>query len=232
MPASRPPTRWSATENVAWRTEIPGQGWSTPVVGKDRIYLSAAIESKDSADQFDLSLVILDRVSGKLLRTVSLMKQDGTIPAKIHKKNSHASPTPILSGDRVFVHFGYQGTACCDRDGAIIWTNRENAFRPTHGNGGTPILVDGKLIFTCDGDKHPKVVALDAERGETVWEVPRPVKAKKTFSFCTPTLIISSGVKQVIAPGSDNVLALDPETGKVIWDVRYTGYSGCPQTCV
>lgn len=226
---SHPPIEWNEKQNIAWRIEIPGQGWSTPVVGEKRIYLSAAIPVDDQNDTFDLSLVILDRDSGKRLKTVSLMKQDGTIAAKIHKKNSHASPTPVLAGDRVFVHFGYQGTACCDRDGRVLWTNRELAFRPTHGNGGTPILVDDKLIFTCDGDKQPKVVALDANSGELVWEVPRPLKAKKTFSFCTPTLITVDGKKQVIAPGSDCVLAIDPETGKTIWDVRYTGYSVVPK---
>ena len=224
------PVQWSDSENVTWRTEIPGNGWSTPVIGEKQIYLSAAIPTKGGSDgDFDLSLIILDRQSGKLIRNVALMKQDSAKKSRIHKKNSHASPTPILSGNRVFVHFGYQGTACCDRQGNVIWKNRDLFFKPTHGNGGTPVLVNEKLIFTCDGDKEPKIVALNASTGELVWKVPRPVKAKKTFSFCTPAVISVDGKSQIIAPGSDCVLAIDPDTGKTLWDVRYDGYSVVPK---
>jgi outer membrane protein assembly factor BamB len=115
------------------------------------------------------------------------------------------------------------------RDGELIWKNRELFFRPTHGNGGSPVLVDSRLVFTCDGDKNPRVVALDAETGKLAWETPRPVSAKKTFSFCTPSVITVDGRQQIIAPGSDCVLALNPADGKVIWDVRYTGYSVVPK---
>ncbi|TWU04455.1 outer membrane protein assembly factor BamB family protein [Stieleria varia] len=223
---SNPPTQWSTGQNIAWRSELPGEGWSTPVASGGKVYLSAAIPT-DEADQFDLSLLIVDFETGKLVSSIALMRQSGD--AKIHKKNSHASPTPIVTDDRVYVHFGYQGTACCDRTGKILWTNRDLKFKPTHGNGGTPVLVGDRLIFTCDGDKEPKIVALDAATGELVWQVRRPVDAKKTFSFCTPCVIEVEGRTQVVAPGSDCVLALDPATGETIWDVRYTGYSVVPQ---
>lgn len=227
------PTRWSAEDNIQWRTELPGQGWSSPVVGAGRIYLSAAIPVTDGADEktpeFKLSLLVVDAASGDLLKRVNIMDQTADRSPRIHKKNSHASPTPILSGDRVFVHFGHQGTACLTREGSVVWMNRDLYFNPTHGNGGTPILVDDRLIFTCDGGNDPKVVALDAGTGELVWEVARPVSAKKKFSFCTPNLINVDGQRQVIAPGSDCVLALDPSTGETIWDVRYDGYSVVPK---
>ena len=226
------PLEWSSTTNINWRTELPGNGWSSPVVGSGRIYLSAAIpkqEGKAGKDaDFVLSMLIIDADSGQLTR-VPIMEQTKERPARVHKKNSHASPTPVISGDHVFVHFGYQGTACVTREGEVVWTNRDLYFKPTHGNGGTPIVVGDRLIFTCDGDKHPKIVALDTKTGELVWETQRPVSAKKTFSFCTPTLIDVEGGKQVIAPGSDCVLALDPLSGKIIWDARYDGYSVVPK---
>lgn len=231
--ATKLPIDWSATENIAWRSELPGQGWSSPVIGEDRIYLSAAIPTEESIDQksqeYKLSLLIVDAVSGDLLKRVGIMNQTADRSPRIHTKNSHASPTPILAGDRVFVHFGHQGTACLSRDGDVIWTNRDLYFDPTHGNGGTPILVDDRLIFTCDGGDEPKVVALDAGNGQVAWEVRRPVSAQKTFSFCTPTLINVKGKPQVIAPGSDCVLAIDPASGRTIWDVRYEGYSVVPK---
>lgn len=227
------PTEWSREKNVAFRTPLPGQGWSSPVIADGRIYLSAAIAQNENADsngnQFALKLIILDANSGDLLKSVPLMEQTDEKSYRIHKKNSHASPTPIIDGDRVFVHFGYQGTACVDRDGNLIWKNRDLFFKPVHGNGGTPVLVDDKLIFTCDGASDPKVVALDAETGEVVWEVERPNDAKKKFSFCTPSLIIVEGKQQVIAPGSDCVLAIDPDNGNVIWQLLYTGYSVIPK---
>lgn len=229
------PTEWSREKNIAFRTPLPGQGWSSPVIADGRIYLSAAIaqsqeaDSDETATQYALSLIILDANSGDLLKSVSLMEQTADKSPKIHDKNSHASPTPIVDGNRVFVHFGYQGTACVDRDGNLIWTNRDLFFKPVHGNGGSPILVEDKLIFTCDGASDPKVVALDAQTGKIAWEVQRPNDAKSKFSFCTPSLIVVDGQPQVIAPGSDGVLAIAPASGSVIWQLIYSGYSVIPK---
>ncbi|MCG8648754.1 MAG: PQQ-binding-like beta-propeller repeat protein [Pirellulales bacterium] len=228
--SSNPPSQWSTDRNIAWRSELPGQGWSSPVTDGKRIYLSSAIpDGDDASSDFMLSLLVVDAKNGSLLKTIQVMPQSAEHTPRIHKKNTHASPTPILHGDRIYVHFGYQGTACLDLNGKIIWVNRELFFKPTHGNGGTPILVDGLLVFTCDGGKQPKIVALNAETGQLVWQTPRPVSAKKTFSFCTPTVIEVQGRKQIIAPGSDCVLALDPSNGETVWDVRYDGYSVVPK---
>tara|TARA_R110002049_G_scaffold72490_6_gene187362 strand:+ start:41736 stop:42989 length:1254 start_codon:yes stop_codon:yes gene_type:complete len=240
--AAELPTEWSAEKNIAWKTDLPGEGWSSPVVADGRIYVTAAIpietDTAEAADQkgdkpksidYSLSLIVMDAQSGERIDTIHVMDQNGETTPRVHAKNSHASPTPIIDGDRIYVHFGYQGTACVTRAGQILWTNRELFFKPTHGNGGTPILVGRHLIFTCDGDKEPKVVALNADTGKLVWQTQRPVETKKTFSFCTPTAIDVDGQTQVVAPGSDNVLALDPMTGDVIWDVRYVGYSVVPK---
>jgi outer membrane protein assembly factor BamB len=228
------PTQWGADKNIAWRTEIPGEGWSSPVTAGDRIYLTAAIPAGEVDDEqkkqaYTLSLVIIDAGSGKILKTIPIMEQTGERPARIHRKNSHASPTPVIEGDRIYVHFGYQGTACLTLNGEVLWKNRELYFKPTHGNGGSPVLASGNLIFTCDGDAEPKIVALNAVNGQLVWSTRRPVAAKKTFSFCTPTVIQVEGQLQVIAPGRNCVLALDPATGETIWDVRYVGYSVVPK---
>ena len=232
-PAIQLPIEWSAQRNIAWRTDLPGEGWSSPVVGGGRIYLTAAVgkNSNPSIDRtmqdFSLSLLILDADNGELLDTIDVFDQ--TARPKIHSKNSHASPTPVLRDDRIYVHFGYQGTACLSLSGDLIWQNRDLHFKPTHGNGGSPVLVDNRLIFTCDGDKKPKIVGLDADSGKVAWQTPRPVSAVKTFSFCTPTVIEVDGQRQLIAPGSDCVLALDPADGRTIWDVRYSGYSVIPK---
>ncbi|GAA5506965.1 PQQ-binding-like beta-propeller repeat protein [Novipirellula caenicola] len=229
------PLQWSSDKNIDWRTELPGKGWSSPVCDDGRIYVTTAIPSESgkpseaAAKEFSLSLLAIDAATGKLLKTIPVMSQTKDRSPKIHSKNSHASPTPIIDGDRIFVHFGYQGTACVSKQGEVLWTNRDLYFSPQHGNGGSPILVNNKLIFTCDGDKDPKIVALDADTGELAWQTLRLIFAIRTFSFATPTLIEVDGQKQVIAPGSDCVFALNPNTGEVIWDVRYDGYSVIPK---
>ncbi|QDT12134.1 PQQ-like beta-propeller repeat protein [Planctomycetes bacterium K23_9] len=231
--AAQTPIDWSPTTNIKFRTPIPGQGWSSPVVAGDRIFVSAAIPRGDEPvskkTDFDLSLIILDKQSGQIQKNTALLLHKGSGSPRIHKKNSHASPTPIVSDERIYVHFGHQGTVCVDLDGKVIWKNRDLSFIPVHGNGGTPVLVAGKLIFTCDGKNDPKIVALDSTTGKVAWEVERPVDAPKKFSFCTPTVIDVNGHSQVIAPGSNCVLAINPADGNVIWNMSYTGYSVIPK---
>ncbi len=224
------PLRWDRETNIRWRTELPGQGWSSPVIGRGIIYLSAAIARDQAADgDFDLALILVDQESGEIQRVSTLMQQHGQSSPSIHKKNSHASPTPLLSGEFVYVHFGHQGTACTDRQGNLVWVNREHTFSPVHGNGGSPVLVDDALIFTCDGGDDPYVLALDAKSGRERWRTPRPVEATKKFSFATPTVIDSQQGPLVIAPGSDSVMALDPANGEIRWWAQYDGYSVVPK---
>jgi len=227
------PTTWDRQTNIAWRTELPGQGWSSPVIGDAVVYVSAAIpRSDDPASDYDLALILVSVESGEVIRVSNLIAQEGESAATIHKKNSHASPTPLVDGERVYVHFGHQGTVCTDRKGDIIWIDRDHSFPPVHGNGGSPVLVDGKLIFTCDGSDDPYVLALDARTGKEVWRTPRPVDAPRKFSFATPTVIDSPDGPVVIAPGSDSVQALDPASGETRWWVRYDGYSVVPKPVV
>ena len=228
-----PPIEWSENKNIRFRTELPGEGWSTPVLADGRVYMSAAIEIAGGSKKnklFKLCLLVVDANSGKLLATHRLFDEmGGPKPHKIHSKNSHASSSAIVDGKRVFVHFGYQGTCCVDLDGNLIWSNRDLYYKPVHGNGSTPILVDNRLIFTCDGATDPKIVALDADTGKLVWERPRNVDTKKKFAFCTPAMVNVNGKKQVISPAADIVMSLAPDTGKVIWKLSYTGYSVVPK---
>ncbi len=227
------PLNWGRETNIRWRTETPGQGWSSPVIGEGVIYLSAAVPHDDEpGGDYDLVLILVDVETGQVRRVVELFRQTGDESPQIHKKNSHASPTPLVSGDHVYVHFGHQGTACTDRDGNIVWANRNHSYPPVHGNGGSPVLVGDALIFTCDGGQDPYVVALDAKSGEELWRTDRPVDAAKTFSFATPTVIDSTDGPLVIAPGSDCVLALVPTTGEIRWWARYDGYSVVPKPVV
>lgn len=234
------PTHWSTQSAVRWRTELPGQGWSSPIVIGQRVLLTAAIESGAAAaaedgeaphqttGPYDLALLILDANSGQLLRRVDLFHQPPDAPS-IHQKNSHASPTPVFDGQHVLVHFGHQGTACTTLAGEIVWRNDSLAYQPVHGNGGTPLVTGDLLVFSRDGADISEVTALDKRTGQHRWSTPRQIEADKSFSFCTPLLIEVDGSDQLIIPGSNVVQSLRPQTGEEIWRVTYDGYSVIPR---
>jgi outer membrane protein assembly factor BamB len=225
------PIKWGREQNVVWKKPIPGSGWSSPVVAGGRIYLTTAVPKGEDVRNGDQSLraLCLSAGTGKVLWDHEVFVQDGRAAPKIQAKNSHASPTPIVRGNRLYVHFGHQGTACLDLDGNVIWKNRELKYPPVHGNGGSPELVDGLLIFSCDGGSDPFVVALDAANGKVKWKTPRSFDYFKHFSFCTPLAIEVNGSKQVVLPGSGGVIAYDPKSGEEIWKVAYEGYSVVPR---
>lgn len=224
------PVEWSASKNVLWRKPIPGKGWSSPIVSDGFVYLTTAVATEVSKgrDQ-SLRALCLNANTGETIWDVEVFRQDGSQAPGIHGKNSHASPTPVTDGQRLYVHFGHQGTACLDLQGHLIWKNRNIHYQPVHGNGGTPILTESSLVFSCDGYEKPFVVALDRAKGNVIWKTDRDSESFKKFSFSTPLLITVNGKHEVISPGSGAVCAYDPATGREIWRVKYDGYSVIPR---
>lgn len=225
------PTEWGPDKNVKWKTAIAGLGWSSPVVVKGKIYLTTAVPmgEGDSPDQ-SLRAMCVDAKTGDIVWDEQVFLEDGKTAPGIHGKNSHASPTPVVVNDQLFVHFGHMGTACLDLSGKPVWTNRDLPYRPVHGNGGSPVYVDGLLVFTADGASDPVVVALDGQTGELRWQYKRPPLDGKRFSFATPLVIEVAGQKQIVAPGAGSVSGLNPADGSEIWHVRYgDGYSVIPR---
>lgn len=224
------PTEWSATDNVAWKTPIPGQGWSSPVVAADRIYLTTAVGDASSDESVSLRALAVDAATGRILWDVEVFHPPADTARKAHTKNTLASATPIVDGDRLFVHFGHMGTAALDLDGNIIWRQESVTYEPVHGNGGSPALVDDLIVFSCDAASEPFIVALDRASGDVRWRTPRKTTARNTFSFSTPTVINTGGAKQIISPASGFIGAYDPKTGGEIWRVTYgEGYSVVPR---
>ncbi len=221
------PTHWSTTENVRWKQAIPGKGWSSPICVGHQIFLTTAIPEGSSHSLHALSL---DAVTGKILWDVPVFDRLVMERARIHGKNSHSSPTPIAEGGRVYVHFGTHGTACLSFDGKVIWKSRELVYQPNHGSGGSPVLVDGLLVVSCDGSDVQFVAVLDANTGKLRWKKDRPTcDEPKKFAFGTPLVIEVKGRKQVVSPGANWVVAYEPESGIEIWRVRYDGYSVVPR---
>jgi outer membrane protein assembly factor BamB len=222
------PLEWGPAKNVVWKQPVPGKGWSSPVVGGGRVYLTTSVPVPEAGGGQSLRARCLDAATGKAVWDTEVFRPGPGSP-RIHGKNSHASPTPLLDGRRLYVHFGHQGTACLDLAGKVLWRNTGLRYAPVHGSGGSPILVDDLLVFSCDGGDQAFVVALDRDTGKVRWKTDRSVDAGRKFSFSTPLVITVKGQKQVVSPGSDAVCAYDPGTGREIWRVRYDGYSVIPR---
>jgi len=216
------PTQWGPDKNVAWKTPIPGRGWSSPIIWQGRAYLTTAVQQ---GQRHSLQAVAVDGQSGKVLWQREVLVEDGSKAPTPHAKNTHASPTPVTDGRRLYVHFGHLGTAALDFDGNVLWKNESLGYVPVHGNGGSPIVVGDKLIFSCDGTDKQIVVALDTATGRIAWKTPRNADPSKGFSFATPHLITVDGKEQVVSPGSNMAAAYDPATGRELWRVDYDGYS-------
>ncbi len=227
------PVTWSGADNVTWKVPVPGKGWSSPIILKGRLYLTTAVP-KPGGDPDDQSLrtLCLDIKTGKTLWNREIFDRNH-VPTTglLHGKNSHASPTPASDGQFLYVHFGTEGTACLElATGKIVWTSRALKYTPRHGNGGSPVLVDGMLVVTCDGQDICYVAALDCKTGKVVWKTDRTLDLPRKFSFSTPLVINVKGNKQIVCPGTGLVAAYDPMTGKEIWHVGYgDGYSVIPR---
>ena len=197
-PPTHVPINWSATEHVVWKQAIPGNGWSSPVLSQGKLYLTTAEEV--SAEVTSLRALCVDAADGHIVWNVELFQPEADAVKEHHSKNGVASPSPIVTSDRLYVHFGHLGTAALDLNGNILWRQSKVSYKPRHGNGGSPVLVGNSLIFSCDASEDPFVVALDSDNGEVRWKTPRNTTAAKTFSFCTPTVIELDGVDASYQP--------------------------------
>ena len=216
------PLEWSETRNVAWKVPVPGLGWSTPVIANGKVWLTSAVEDRG----FSLRAMAFDATTGKELVNVEVFKIP-TDRRDINPKNSWASPTPVIDGDRIYVHFGADGTAALSESGEIVWKNRFE-YQSQHGAGGSPIVYGELLIFSCDGSDAAFVIALDKRTGKTKWKTNRGYPADQAYT--TPLVIRVGDRDQLVSVGAFRVRAYEPLTGKEIWRVRYDdGFSNVPR---
>jgi len=215
---SKLPPSWSETENVRWKTPVLGRGWSSPAVVGGRIWLTTATE-----DGRSLRAVSIDAASGKITHDVEVFRLRN--PGVVHEKNSHASPTPVLEGDRVYVHFGPQGTACLAADGTIVWKT-QLPYAQGHGPGGSPVLYDDLLIVACDGTDTQYVVALDKATGQPRWKRPR----SGLMAYSTPLIAGTGASARLVSTSGRRTVAYEPRSGRELWNVSYgDGFSNVPR---
>jgi outer membrane protein assembly factor BamB len=236
------PSKWSATENVAWKTPIPGRGHSSPIVWGNRVFLTTAvegdvirpgstgvrhvIEGQDfvhpdgvGADRKQtLKVLALDADRGRILweRTA----WEGAPYDTRHKRGSFASPTPVTDGKRLYAWFGSEGLFAYDFHGQLLWKADLGGIATMGvGVGTSPVLYEDLVILQCDEDNGEKsfITALDARTGKQVWRVPRKVQV----SWATPVIVrAQAGTKQrdeLVTSGTEAVIAYDPATGTELW---------------
>ncbi len=222
------PVSWSGKKNVAWKFRLPGSGWSSPVVVDGKVYLSAAVvRAKGSKETPALVALSVDCKSGKLLWQTELFAKARS--SRRHQKNSHASPTPLVDGGKLYVHFGTNGTACLDLAGKILWKNEELIYSPVHGGGSSPVRAGEVIVFSCDGASDPFVVGLDRNNGKILWKTNRPKSSGKLFAFATALSLELDGKQQIILPGANWIASYDPANGNEIWRAWHGGYSVVPR---
>ena len=204
------PVTWSATENVVWRTALPGRGHASPIVSKGRIFTVAA----DDATRTRL-LLCLDRATGRLLWQRTVVEAP---PEHIHKENSLASSTPASDGERVFCTFlaGEKVVvAAYDFDGqANCGAKSRASSRASDGFCSTPIPYQDKVIVNCDHDGDGYIVALARADGRELWRIDRPNKKR---SYCTPFICDAAGRTQMVLSGTKCVTSYDPDNGELRW---------------
>ena len=215
------PLEWSEARNIVWKSAVPGRGWSSPIVSAGRVWLTTAVEDRGVS----LRLLAYDVATGREVVNVEVfnVRSGGAL----HPKNNRASPSPIVEGDRVYVHFGTEGTAALTTDGEVLWKERFR-YESQHGAGSSPVLHGDLLIINCDGGSEAFVVALDKRTGKTRWKTSR--RQPWDQAYTTPLVIRVGDRDQIVSVGAFRAAAYEPASGKEIWRVSYgDGFSNVPR---
>ena len=250
------PVTWSESENIRWKTDIPGEGHSSPVIAENQIWLTTAVTRELTADEqqrrlstlknpngleivgeLTLQALQLNRETGAIERTIDLFKI--VEPEPKHALNSYASPTPVIAGDLVFFHFGTYGTAGVDRNrGEVVWRNTELKLDHQNGPGSSPVVWQDRVIVHLDGTDTQSIVALDARTGSIEWQTKRSGEMDKTpelqKAYGTPLIVEINERPLVISPAANWVYGYDARDGKEIWKAHYgqLGFSTVPRPVI
>jgi hypothetical protein len=199
------PDTWSESENVLWKTGIPGTGNSSPIVWDDRIFLTTAYSGGQR-----LSLLAYRRSDGELLW--ESFAPDGR-SERVHQKNGHASATPTTDGERVYVSFGARGLMAFSMDGDLIWSQDVGQISNYHGTAGSPLVYRDRIIIFQDHAAGSFVAAFDSGTGEELWQTPR----QASVGWGSPIAVHVEDHDEIIVHSQRRVQAYDPDSGLELW---------------
>ncbi len=219
------PTTWSDTENLAWKTELPGPGSSSPVTWKDRVFVTCytgyGLDRENPGNQDDLSrvLVCLNLENGQILWQTPVKARLPEDPySGFITEHGYASSTPATDGERVYVFYGKSGALAFDMEGHQLWqtdVGTGSAFM-AWGSGTSPLLYKDLVILNANAESN-SIVALNKSSGEKVWESPADAA---TASWSTPILATTAeGKQELVLNVPYELWGMDPDTGKLLWFV-------------
>ena len=229
------PTQWSATENIAWKTPISGEGWSSPVIWNDHVFLTTATDGGK-----ECRVIAIDRKNGDILWNILVFTQK---LSQRHARNSHATPTPVTDGQRVYAVFPNGWFVALDFAGNIVWKNEDLDFYSHHGFGSSPIIYRDLLITPVNPSSTEEPVrlgwqipwdksyllALDRDTGKERW---RGMRESSRISHSTPVVIQVDGKDQILSAAGDVVQGFEPATGKLLWTVKNSGEPAVPTPAI
>jgi outer membrane protein assembly factor BamB len=215
------PDRWSGTENVRWKTPIPGGGNSSPIVWGDRIFVTTAYEGGRR-----LSVLAFRRADGS--RLWETFAPDGRRDGGSHFKNGHASATPATDGQRIYVSFGTRGLVALDMNGKVVWHRDLGQMDAYHGTAGSPLLYKDRIIVYQDQYSGSFIAAFDTRTGQQLWRTPRDA----SVGWGTPIAVRVGDHDEIIVNSQQRVHAYDPATGRELWRCGGTTYEVIPTPVV
>jgi outer membrane protein assembly factor BamB len=213
--------RWSGTENVLWKTPVPGSGNSSPIVWGDRVVVTTAYDGGRR-----LAVLAFRRSDGtRLWETVA---PDGRRDTGSHFKNGHASATPATDGDRIYVSFGTRGLLALDMNGKVVWQRDLGPMDAYHGTAGSPLLYKDRIILYQDQYAGSFIAAYDTRTGRELWRTAR----NASVGWGTPIAVRVGDHDEIIVNSQNRVNAYDPATGRELWNCRGTTYEVIPTPVV
>jgi outer membrane protein assembly factor BamB len=212
------PLKWDDSV-IKWKTEIHDNGYSSPVVYNNQIWITTA-----KSDGKELYAVCIDFQTGDIIYDLKIFTPD--VVERKHSLNTYASPTPCIEKGFVYVHYGSMGTACINTaNGSIMWKRTDFYCRHVQGPASSPIIYENLLILHFEGTDERYIVALDKSTGDLIWRTDRPAEPYESIpeigrkAYITPIIMNVKGRDMLISNGAAVCIAYDPKTGKEIWRV-------------
>ncbi|MBI4663377.1 MAG: PQQ-binding-like beta-propeller repeat protein [Verrucomicrobia bacterium] len=225
------PEAWGNDQNIAWKTTIPGYGWSSPIVWGEKVFLTSVIKDGEvetpkkglyfggerptpSKDVHHWNVYCLELRTGKLLWEKEVLQ--GPPAGSLHLKNTYASETPVTDGERVYAYFGNVGLFCLDFEGKEIWSQRFAAHKTRNGWGtaASPVLHGDKVFVVNDNEEQSFLAAFNKKSGRQVWRVERDEKS----NWATPYVWENEERTEIVTPGRKRVRSYDSD-GRLLWEL-------------